>query len=253
MPSRIRLLKRLRQGIGRTIERVFLGEAPITILSEDCWGGEFCRTIGCAYTTPLAGAFILPGEYLNFLENLAKADAFELEPAESSHRYPVGRTPYATIHFMHARSWDEVAAAWPRRVARVNRDRLFFKIDFGKSGYVQDDVERWNRLALSNAIALLPPTARMGLDLSRVHCGWRMKQWTWHGAAMFHLSRRSFDFYHWIRFEHLRESLPNRVLNFLFWDQLVPSDLAARFRPRRIIFPWYSGQAEKKSSHQALS
>ena len=212
-----------RRAAGRMLERALIGRVPVTILAEDCWGSEFCRTFGCAYTTPLAGAFILAGHYLAFLENLAAPDAFQIEPIETSQRYPVGRTPYAAIHFMHARSWDEVAAAWPRRVARMNRDRLFFKIDFGKSGYTTDDVARWNRLALPRAIALLPPTPRLGLDLAHVHQGWRMAQWTYDGGGMFHLSRRSFDFHHWILTGRLRTSWWNRALNFLFWDQLAPS------------------------------
>jgi uncharacterized protein (DUF1919 family) len=224
-------LKHARRAVGRPIERALIGREPIALLAEDCWGSEFCRTFGCAYTTPLAGAFILSGDYLTFLENLGASDAFAIEPVETSDRYPVGRTPYATIHFMHARSWDEVAAAWPRRAARLQRARIFHKIDFGKSGYTQDDVTRWNKLALPNAIALLPPTSRLGLDLERVHRGWRMKKWTYHGAGMFHLSRRSFDFHHWIRTGQLRDSAWNRALNFLFWDKLVPNDLTAKFLP----------------------
>ena len=226
-----RALKGLRRFIGRRLERALIGDEPVTVITEDCWGSEFCRTFGCAYTTPLAGAYLLAGDYLAFLENFNKSDAFDLEPVESSHRFPVGRTPYATIHFMHGRSWDEVAAAWPRRVARIERTRLFFKIDFGKSGYTQDDVERWNALALPNAIALLPPTARLGLALTRVHQGWRVKQWTYHGAAMFHLSRRAFDFHHWIRTGRLRPNRWNRALNFIFWDALVPTDLLASILP----------------------
>jgi uncharacterized protein (DUF1919 family) len=226
----------------------------VTILTEDCWGGEFCRTLGCAYTTPLVGAFILAGDYLTFLENITAPDAFHLESVDTSHRYPVGRTPYATIHFLHGRSWDEVTAAWPRRIARISHDRLFFKIDFGKSGYTQDDIARWNALALPNAIALLPPRPRIGLDFSSVHQGWRMKQWTYHGAGMFHLSRRAFDFHYWIRTGRLRTCWWNRALNFLFWDQLVPRDLTAMLMPsraRRSATP-SDGQIEELESRHRL-
>jgi hypothetical protein len=202
----------------------------VTIISEDCWGGEFCRTLGRAYTTPLAGAFIIPGDYLNFLENFSAPDAFHLQPVASSHAYPVGRTPYATIHFRHAKTWEEAAAAFARRAARLNPDRLFFKIDFGKSGYTQQDVERWNKLEFRNAIALLPPAPRLGFDFSDVHQGWSMPAWSYDGAAMFHLSRRAFDFHQWIHTGELRRCWWNRVLNFLFWDRLVPSEVTGKIK-----------------------
>jgi uncharacterized protein (DUF1919 family) len=200
----------------------------VTIISEDCWGGEFCRAVGCAYTTPVAGAFILSGDYLNFLENFRAPDAFDLRAISGSHAYPIGCTPYATIHFMHATTWNEAASAFARRVARIDRRRLFFKIDFGKSGYSQNDIDRWNRLALPNAVALLPPGPRLGFDFALVHRGWRMPVWTYDGAAMFHLSRRAFDFHRWLRTGELRRNGWTRALNFLFWDRLVPSELNRR-------------------------
>jgi hypothetical protein len=132
---------------------------------------------------------------------------------------------------MHARSWNEAAQAFSRRARRINRARLFFKIDFGKEGHTQRDVERWNALALPNAVALLPPCPQPDvLDFSRVHQGLRVREWTFDGAAMFHLSRRSFDFHHWIRTGRLRRCWWNRALNFLFWDKLAPSDLLRALR-----------------------
>jgi uncharacterized protein (DUF1919 family) len=216
--------------VGQALERALIGPTPVTLISEDCWGGEFCRTLGCAYTTPLAGAFMEAEDYLDFLENFDALDAFHLRPVTGPRAYPVGRTPYATIHFMHATTWKEAAAAFRRRAARINPGQLFFKIDFGKAGYTPRDVDRWNKLALPNAIALLPPDPRPTLDFKHVHQGWRMRTWSFDGAAMFHLSRRAFDFQHWIRTGTLRTCQWNRALNFLFWDRLAPSETAAKIR-----------------------
>jgi uncharacterized protein (DUF1919 family) len=234
-----RILKRARQRVARRIERILIGTEPVTIFSEDCWGGEFCRVHGCAYTTPLAGAFIEPGAYLDFLENLGEADAFDLHWVASQHTYPVARTPYATIHFMHAHSWKEIDEALPRRLARINPERLFFKIDFGKPGYTQHDVERWNALALPNAIALLPPADPPGLDLDAVHQGIQVRAWNHDGAAMLHWSRRDFDFHHWIRTGKLRRSRISRALHFLFWDGQAPNTLiqALPFPSRASVQP----------------
>jgi hypothetical protein len=199
----------------------------VTILSEDCWGGEFCRVHGCAYTTPLAGAYIEPVRYLDFLENLGAPDAFDLHWVASQHAHPVARTPYATIHFLHARSWGDIDEAFPRRVARMNPARLFFKIDFGKPGYTPRDVERWNALALPNAVALLPPEDPPGMNLDAVHQGVQVRNWTPDGAAMLHLSRRDFDFHHWIRTGGLCRSRVARLLHFVLWDGHAPSGMRA--------------------------
>jgi uncharacterized protein (DUF1919 family) len=225
-----RAIKNVRLAAARAIERALLGGEPVTILSEDCWGGEFCRVRGCAYTTPLAGAFVEPGAYLDFLENLGEPDAFALHWVASQHAYPVARTPYATIHFMHAHSWKDIDEAFPRRVARMNPERLFFKIDFGKAGYTPRDVERWNTLALPNAVALLPPVDPPGLDLDAVHQGVQMRAWTHDGAAMLHWSRRDFDFHHWIRTGKLRRSRISRALHFLLWDGHAPNQVARALR-----------------------
>ena len=218
-------LQAVRAAIGQPLERWLIGREPLTIISEDAWGGEFCRAAGLPFSKPLAGAFIVSGDYLYFLENIAMPDAFDLEPLAHSSAYPIGRTPYATIHFLHATSWEAAAAAFQRRAARINRDRLFFKIDFGKSGYTQADVDRWNALGLRNSIALVPPGSRLGFDFTHVHQGCRMKKWTYDGAAMFHLSRRVFDFHYWAWTGELRPCWWNRTLNFFFWDRLLPSEI----------------------------
>jgi uncharacterized protein (DUF1919 family) len=216
--------------LGRRLERLLIGTEPVTILSDDCWGGEFCRSLGCAYTTPLAGVYVEPRDYLTFLENLDREDAFRLRPVPGGRAYPIGRTPYATLHFLHGKSWNEVERIFLRRVTRINRKRLFYKIDFGKPGYRQADVERWNALALPRAIALIPPRGRVGLDFAKVHQAVTVPRWVYDGIAMFHLSRRSFDFHYWIRTGRLRKSWLNRALNFLLWDAWIPSELTQRWR-----------------------
>jgi uncharacterized protein (DUF1919 family) len=225
-------IREIRLFFARPIERILLGPQPITIISEDCWGGEFCRATGRPYTTPLAGAFIPSADYLNFLKNLNRADAFELVEVASPESYPVGRTPYASIHFLHFHDWEEAKSKFQRRAQRIAWDRIFYKIDFGKPGYRQEDVAQWTSLSFSRAIALLPPSSISELDFSSVSHGVPIRDWCLDGAVMFHVARRYFDFYHWIRTGEIRQSWLAQLLNILFCDPYFPARLRTKIRLR---------------------
>lgn len=224
------MLQRIRAFFGCRIERFLAGSEPITILSEDCWGGEFCRTLQRPYTTPLAGSLIPPRNYLNFLENITKPDALAIEPVPSSESHPVGKTPYATIHFLHFATWDEAKDKFQRRSRRIAWHRLYYKIDFGKPGYTQRDVERWNSLHLNRCIALIPVTTPPGLDFTGLHNAVRVPDWCDDGSAMFYAARRHFSFHDWIHTGRLRQSLLAQTLNILLYDLYYPSLVRNKLR-----------------------
>lgn len=225
-----RLLK-IRHWLARPIEARFIGRTVLpTIISEDCWGGEFCRRLAVPYNTPFAGAFIPATDYLSFLENIENKDAFNLERVPAAENYPIGRTPYCVIHFIHYKTWEEARDKFRRRAQRINRATLCYKIDFGKAEYTQSDIERWNRLTLSTRVALLSPQSRPGLDFSAVARSVKVPDWNIDGSAMFSIARRHFDFYHWLRTGEIRQSRWIRLLHFLLFDHVVFSGLKAKIR-----------------------
>jgi uncharacterized protein (DUF1919 family) len=221
-------LREIRWSFARRLESYLVGPSLPSIISEDCWGGECCRRLGVPYNTPLAGISIPPDGYLSFLENIGNSDAFDVEPASSSEPYPVGRSHYCSFHFMHYHTWEEALAKFQRRAQRLRGNRLCYKIDFGKAGYTQRDVERWNRLALEPAIALLPPQTPPGLDFSGLTRSVVVPDWNQDGSAMFSIARRHFDFYHWLRTGGVRKSPWITALHFLFFDPLILSELKAK-------------------------
>jgi uncharacterized protein (DUF1919 family) len=203
----------------------------ISILSDDCWGGSFYRGKHIPYLTPLAGIFVPQADYLNFLENLRRPDAFTIIEAYSidpehndepiDHPYPVLKTRYTSFHCMHSDSIPNSIKTFNRRSQRINWDRLFIKIDFGKSKYTDRDIQRWNELKLPNSIAIVPDTKQFKNKeiLNSVY----IPEWEVDGGRMFHISRRHFDFPYWIKTGILRFNLVSNILQMMVIDPMSPS------------------------------
>jgi uncharacterized protein (DUF1919 family) len=133
VPLRTRLLRRLA------------GDAPFSIVSNNCWGAHVYQALGLPYATPFVGLFIPPDSYLALLSDFAgllSADlAFVTESRSDSVnewrvreglRYPIGLLGgQVEIDFQHYPDEGAALHAWRRRSARVTRDpqRLFFKFD----------------------------------------------------------------------------------------------------------------------------
>jgi uncharacterized protein (DUF1919 family) len=195
----------------------------VSVISDDCWGGEFYRSRRLPYLTPTAGLFIEPHQYLAFLRHLRAPDAFALTFVASSHGFPVAVTPYATINFMHYSTPQEAEAAFRRRAERIVWQKLFYKIDFGKPGYGVADVETWNHMRLPNSVALVPASSPLAQRDIWHRCV--LPHWEINGARMYHVSRRFFDLSFWARTGAVRMSLMNTLLSRAVSSPGVPVSL----------------------------
>jgi uncharacterized protein (DUF1919 family) len=195
----------------------------ITLISDDCWAAEFYRLLRIPYLTPSVGLYVEVADYLDFVSNLRAANAFQLRFIPSEKAYPVARTPYATLHFMHYSSEDEAREKFLRRAARINWEQLFIKVDFGKPDYTAMDVARWNGMKLPNSLAIVPessPFARQAIWNAMTTPYWEIN-----GARMFAISRNFFDFPHWTRTGNVRCSIRNRLVREVVQNQIVPGYL----------------------------
>lgn len=168
----------------------------ISIISDDCWAGQYYRTLNLQYLTPTVGLFIEAGSYISFLSHIQNGNAFNLKFIPSDQSYPVAVTPYATLHFLHYQTEEQAREAFLRRAERIKWSRLFVKIDFGKSSYSEKDVEAWNAMNLSNSIAFYPPNKFD--SRTHIHNGVMIPDWILDGAKMFNISRQYFDLSHWV-------------------------------------------------------
>jgi uncharacterized protein (DUF1919 family) len=187
---------RLRTTIGHALQRRF-APTDLSIISDDCWGGQYYRRFGIPYLTPTVGCWIEPPGYLDFIQLVQSGREIAAVPAESPAGYPVISAGATRFHFIHDADVDEVLRKFSRRTARLRPDQLFFKVDFGKY-YSDREVEIWNSLRLPNSVALVPRGSKL-LQGRTIHHAVEVDGWTIDGARMFSVSERHFDVVRWLR------------------------------------------------------
>jgi acyl-CoA synthetase (AMP-forming)/AMP-acid ligase II/pimeloyl-ACP methyl ester carboxylesterase/acyl carrier protein len=193
----------------------------VSIISDDCWAGQFYQMLNLQYLTPTIGLLFQHETYINFLSNLRKEDAFDLKFIQSNADYPIAITPYATIHFLHYQTEHQVKAAFLRRAKRIEWSELFVKIDFGKYGYSQKDIAAWNAMSLPNSIAFYPPN-KFGLHPD-IHNGVMIPDWVVDGGEMFEVSRQHFDLFHWLEMGEIKLPHPSKLA--IVHGEALPSDV----------------------------
>ena len=199
--SRIRTtVQRLYRPLSQRIARHRIDDPHVSIISDDCWGGEYYRELGIPYLTPTIGLWINAPGYIDFICNLRDNLHAEICFTDSAYHFPFCRLNGVEIGFMHYKSQEETNAKWRRRCERVNPDRLFFKIDFGRPGFTMDDIERWNEIALPNSIALVNEKFRG----CRVHNGIHLPDWKLDGAKQYAISKKYFSLISWINHGEVR-------------------------------------------------
>lgn len=220
----------LRADLARRVQRL---NAPtdVSIVSDDCWGGQFYRSLHLPYLTPTVGCWIDPAEYLTFVRHFADGDALLPLRVTVEKDYPVLHTKHARLHFIHDQDPRKVAETFERRVSRLCFDRLHVKIDFGRRGYTPEAVREWNALALPRSVALYPAGFCRGGDAA-IHHGVEVADWDADAAVNFYRSRRSFDLLTWLNSDRIAKSAWKQPLYTLFVDPSWKKTLRDKFRGR---------------------
>ena len=117
---------------------------------------------------------------------------------------------------MHYKDENEVLEKYWKRYKRIVKNNIFYKIDFGKSGYSKSDILEWNQLKLRNSVAFFPSSFE--LPDEGVYNGIMIKDWEVNGASMFNKSRRFFDLFTWLRSGKVQASLFYKIINATLFD-----------------------------------
>ena len=131
-----------------------------TIISNNCWGGYIYRLFNLPYQSPTIGLFIMPNDYLKFVNNLEyylKECKLKFINPKDSHNYdelvshacygsyPVGLLDDVEILFMHYKTEAEALEKWNRRCERINWDNLIIKFN-DQNGCTNEQIEKFNKI-----------------------------------------------------------------------------------------------------------
>ncbi len=109
---------------------------PVTIITDDCWGGFVYNYLSLVFSSPLINTFWAKSDYSEFIQDPLFYLHTELTMVREGDLkvgvWPIGRLgkagKYVQIQFMHNVSFDEALQQWNRRKERINQDNLFVKM-----------------------------------------------------------------------------------------------------------------------------
>lgn len=120
---------------------VSLIENPITILSNDCWGGVLYHALYLPFHSPTVNMFVPEESYCKLISNL---EYYLREPLQLKREgdmrknyCPLGKIGEGeeeiTLEFIHNTTFEDGWKLWERRKKRINFNNIFVKMGFDYS------------------------------------------------------------------------------------------------------------------------
>jgi Exopolysaccharide biosynthesis protein len=115
-------------------------ENPITIISDDCWGGQVYHALFLQFNSPTININWKKEEYAKFVSDLSYYLRQPLRCGREGNldtgEYPIGllgeNEKEVQMELIHNISFQEVRQQWERRVKRVNFNNIFVKFGLNK-------------------------------------------------------------------------------------------------------------------------
>ena len=155
-----KLFLNLNEKVLSKIRNKHLKNKSFTVISNNCWGAYIYRLFGLPYQSPTIGLYIMPEDYLKFINNLEyyinKCD-LKFIKLEESHNYnyfksqgnsencPIGVLDDVEIMFLHYKTEEEALEKWNRRCKRIDWDNLIVKFN-DQNGCTEDQINRFNEI-----------------------------------------------------------------------------------------------------------
>ena len=123
-------------------------ENPVTILSDDCWGGAVYNRLKLPFSSPLINILWDKDEYSKFIQDPMFYLGTELKLFSEGNLKagiaPIGQLGEegrtVRLRLVHNTSFAEAKEQWDRRVKRVNAENVFVKMGFG---CYEENCEKW--------------------------------------------------------------------------------------------------------------
>lgn len=166
---RFKLTEKIDQKLISRIRIKKLHNRDFTIISNNCFAGWVYRRYHLPYLTPTVGLFIMPKDYIKFINNLKEYMNYPLEfilPSASKYKeyisaiderfgkYPIGLLKDVEIHFLHYKNKEEALEKWNRRKQRINWNNLIVK--FSEQNQCEiEDIENFFKTDYQNKICFV--------------------------------------------------------------------------------------------------
>lgn len=130
-----------------------------TLISNNCWGGGVYQDLRIPYMSPTVGLYFYPDDYIEFLLHLEYYCKSATLTFTRISKYKTGIASYPIglldnkieIHFLHYATEDEARDKWYRRVARMNWNNIYVKMD-DRDGCMQHHIVHFDTLPFKNKI-----------------------------------------------------------------------------------------------------
>lgn len=144
---------------GYTLDKYLqLLDNPVTIVSNNCWGGLLYHTLKLPFSSPFINMYVEDDDYLDLLENFngkikCPIHYFEDEFNEvEKFSYPVFDLDGVKLHMNHYRDVTDAKFKWNNRCKRIDFDNILFEM-YTES---EQNARRFAKLPFTNKLCLFP-------------------------------------------------------------------------------------------------
>lgn len=121
-----------------------LNLSDVSLISMNCIGGIVYIDCKSQFLSPTAGLFMLPGDFIKFVNNLDEY-LTKTPVVFMGSQYPIGILGDIKIYFMHYASPEEAVEKWERRKLRVNKDKIIV-IMVERNGFRDNHFEAFKQI-----------------------------------------------------------------------------------------------------------
>ena len=181
------------------------GKVPndISIFCNNCIGAFVAHDYHLPFNSPTVNLMIPPTDFIEYIEHLEKySTKMEFQNISGAKKWPEGLLNQKIyLNFIHYKTFQDGVDAWKRRVARINKKKMFF-ILVETDGCTYEDLLRFDKLSHPNKIALTHKT------YPEIKCAFQIKGYEKIGAVTDSyryykiLPKRYYDQFNWRKFSN---------------------------------------------------
>lgn len=141
---------------------VALRRNPVSIISDDCWGGRVYHYLDLRMDSPFINLYILNDDFLRLICDFSYyiKQPLCMEEEGTNLNIPLGSLGEGEkkiyLHFNHAYSFDEAKLDFERRRSRIHRENLFVKMQYGWGKYSENNLDTFDKTPFNKKVYLSP-------------------------------------------------------------------------------------------------